>query len=321
VNQLDPTKTVTREIRDWAAEHQLSLVNHRRSTQAIVEAFSLWASGIFLGAQIGGLLGRISGWLVIGASLIRLQYLFHEAAHRSLFRRSWMNDLFGAILGSIALVPHAAYRAHHIEHHGNTRTDLAERRDPEGFYDEVNSRLTYLATVVFGGAYLSGWYTWQVIRVLAHLPVPWLSSEHVRNHLRSWGPLSSLGSLGLLGACISTRCGSMLVIWWLIPVAIFLSSMFTLLGFSEHHGVPRNGPVLFASSTLTSNPIYRWLSLNAVYHRAHHLLPNTSFDCLPMLEQQITNILQTRNLSDAAPRHRGVMNFHWGLWKHLPWRA
>jgi fatty acid desaturase len=321
VNQQNSSKTVNQEVRDWAAQQHLSVISHRRSAQAIVEALSLWASGVVVGTQIGGWLGRIIGWLVIGASLIRLQYLFHEAAHRSIFRISWMNDLFGAILGSIALVPHAAYRAHHIEHHGNTRVDHAGRSDPEAFYDEVNSRVTYLTTIVFGGAYLSGWYSWQVIRAVAHCPVPWLRSEHFRSHLRNWGPLSSLGSLGLLTACITPRFGPTLVTWWLIPVAIFLSSMFTLLGFSEHHGVPRNSPVLFASSTLTSNPIYRWLSLNAGYHRAHHLLPNTAFSCLPMLEQQIINILQTRGVHDDAPRHRGIVSFHWRLWKHLPWRA
>jgi fatty acid desaturase len=280
----------------------------------------MWTFGIFVGTVLPTWPGRLAGWAIILAALVRMHYLFHEAAHRSLFKHRWVNDLFGSALGSLAFVPHAAYRAHHLEHHALTRVDLDGRQDSEGFYDEVADRLGYLTTILFGGGYLSLWYTWQIARCVARRPPLWLRSRGSARNLQTWGITSILGSVALVIILINVGLAPEMVTWWLIPIAVFLSTLFTMLGFYEHHDVERNKPIIFASATIQSNAIYRWLTLNALCHRAHHLLPNAAFHRLPMVEHQIRLTLQRQYTEDTAPHHSGILRFHLNLWRNLPWR-
>jgi hypothetical protein len=173
---VDQYTYIRSEIRQWARTAEITQPNLRLSLISIAEGVGLWSTGIILGTALGGWTGRLVGWPVIMAALIRLQYLFHESAHRSVFHRRWLNDLLGALLGSLAFVPHAAYRAQHLEHHRLTRVDRDGMQDPEGFYDEVATRLGYVATVLFGGSYLSLWYTWQIVKCVGRQPVSWLPS-------------------------------------------------------------------------------------------------------------------------------------------------
>jgi fatty acid desaturase len=306
-------------MRSWAQQVHAARQRPTQSTRAIVEGFGLWVAGSMLGAHMKGCLGLVIGWSMIFVALIRLQYLFHESAHRTLFKHVWVNDLLGAVLGSIALVPHAAYRARHLEHHANTRADIDARRDPEGFYDEVYSRCQYLLTIALGGPYYVSSYSWLVIRSTSGFASPQnLSSRSLRN-IQTWGSLSLLGSPCLMLILFTSGRWHEMVTWWLLPVGLFLSSVFTMMGFFEHHGIIRNTPIVFASATVRSNAFCRWLTLNALYHRAHHVLPSTPFHRLQDVEREIIRLLQHHCVIDAAPHHSGIIAFHRNLWVSLPW--
>jgi fatty acid desaturase len=326
VNQVvntdpDLLQPVLTEVRRWAQREKVATQRAWPSSKALAEGIGLWGAGSLVGTRIGGWVGLLIGWTLIFAALIRLQYLFHESAHRALFKQRWANDLLGAVLGSIAMVPHAAYRARHLEHHANTRVATDYRHDPEGFYDEVHSRLHYLFTIAFGGAYYATSHAWLVIRSTVRSTASTTPSARPYRGVHTWGLLSMLGSPCLIFTLIATGQSNEMVKWWLLPVGIFLSSMFTTMGFFEHHGVARNTPIVFASATVRSNGVFRWLALNALYHRAHHVLPNTPFYRLPDVEHEIVQSLQRHGVSDSAPHHTGVITFHRGLWAQLPWTA
>ena len=309
------------ELREWARAHDIATITTWRSGRAIGEALAIYAAGVLAGVLIGGWPGRIAGWMLILAAMVRMQYLFHESAHRGLFSRKWPNDLLGALIGSLALVPHAAYRAYHIEHHGNTRVDANGRKDPEGFYDEVKSRPVYLATVIFGGAYFIVWAVVVVVRAVFGSTPAWLTSRRLAKNVRTWGVVSTLGSVAAIVGLVTVGFAGEMFTWWLIPVGIHLSSMFTLLNFFEHHGVPRNTPIMHASATIDSPGVLSWLTLNIVYHRAHHVMPTARFYRLPAVEAEIRSLLDRTGVVDRAPRHTSLFGFHVALWRRLPWAS
>lgn len=310
---------VPTELREWARANDIAKIETWRSVRAIGEALAMYAAGVVVGALIGGWPGRIVGWAVILTAMVRMQYLFHESAHRGLFTRKWTNDFLGALIGSLALVPHAAYRAYHIEHHGNTRVDANGRKDPEGFYDEVKTRPMYLVTVIVGGAYFIVWAVVVVVRAVFGSTPDWLTSRRLVKNVRTWGVVSALGSVAAIVGLVTAGMTGEMFTWWLIPVGIHLSSMFTLLNFFEHHGVPRNTPIMHASATIDSPGLLSWLTLNIVYHRAHHVMPTARFYRLPAVEDEIRSIMDRTGDVDRAPRHKSLLGFHLALWRRLPW--
>lgn len=66
--------------------------------------------------------------VVLGGRQLALAILMHEAAHRTLFRTRWLNDVFTDWICARPVWAHVArYRKHHIAHHAHTGTE----RDPD----------------------------------------------------------------------------------------------------------------------------------------------------------------------------------------------
>ena len=96
-------------------------------------------------------------WAFIsGVSLFVLSGLVHEASHRLLNRRTWLNELLGNLAGWMVLTPLTAYRAFHLRHHQTTNGT----GDPNG---PLNSRwMLGVGSLVY--ATLIHLYVWRNLR-------------------------------------------------------------------------------------------------------------------------------------------------------------
>lgn len=97
-----------------------------------------WQAVLFSWAVIAATFAALAAWpnpltfvaavIVLGGRQLALAVLSHEAAHRTLFKTSWLNDIIGDALAARLIwndVPR--YREHHLKHHGHTGTE----RDPD----------------------------------------------------------------------------------------------------------------------------------------------------------------------------------------------
>ncbi|MBL4844090.1 MAG: fatty acid desaturase [Planctomycetes bacterium] len=84
----------------------------------------------WLAVVIGAMTHQLPLWLAAPLAL-GLAYVsftpMHDASHRSLGRRGWLNEAFGRLAGLPLLAPFPAFRAMHLAHHKHTN----EEGDPD----------------------------------------------------------------------------------------------------------------------------------------------------------------------------------------------
>jgi fatty acid desaturase len=98
------------------------------------DAAGAWAVGSTW-AVIGATFAVLARWphpatfavavVVLGGRQLALSILMHEAAHRTLFRTRWCNDVFADwTCARVMWNDVARYRAHHLKHHAHAGTEL-----------------------------------------------------------------------------------------------------------------------------------------------------------------------------------------------------
>lgn len=112
----------SKEIRPLAARSDAMgawMLLHCYGTMvAALIVFALWSN----------LITFLFAVTVIGSRQLGLAILMHDAAHRALFKTSWLNEFAGTwICGNPILADMAAYRHYHLTHHRFTQTD----KDPD----------------------------------------------------------------------------------------------------------------------------------------------------------------------------------------------
>ena len=117
----------------------------------------------FIACSIVGVLSWRAGWypltllaVLVGGHFGHIKPLaFHDAAHQTLTKESWLNEFIGVLTGIVILVPLCVYRRAHSLHH----SCLLTKRDPEmwPFTDPDSPRVVRLlaafSEIVFGFVY------------------------------------------------------------------------------------------------------------------------------------------------------------------------
>ena len=189
-----------------------------------------------------------------GASLFVLTGLVHEASHRLLSRRRWLNDLLGNLAGWPLLAPLSAYRAFHLEHHRATN----HRDDPNA---PLNSRWM----LAFGSvAYVAliHRHAWRTLRgrALARYAVESTAMVAALAALLYWLPHA-----------VRERA-------WLVPLGV-TALLQNLRIVSEHLDLP-SGKFHDTWQLALPAPLSRWL-LHYDHHLEHHLRPGLHWHELP----------------------------------------
>ena len=202
----------------------------------------------------------VVGAIASGTSLFALTGLVHEASHRHLARRRWLNEAMGNLAGWPLLTPLSAYRAFHLRHHQATN-----------HHDDPNAPLNSRWMVAFGSiAYVA------------------LIHRHACRSLRGRALARYLGeSLAMVAALA-------VVLAWLphavrerailLPLAVS-ALLQNLRIVSEHLDLP-SGRLHDTWQLALPAPLSRWL-LHYDHHLEHHLRPGLRWHELPRYRAEL----------------------------------
>jgi fatty acid desaturase len=197
---------------------------------------------------------------VSGMSLFVLSGLVHEASHRLLSRRIWLNELLGNLAGWLVLTPLSAYRVFHLRHHQVTN----RAGDPNA---PLNSRwMLGAGALVY--ASLIHLHAWKNLR----------GRQLGRYILELAGMAVFLAALAvLLPRSLRDRA-------WLLP--LLLVTLFQNIRIvTEHLDLPSGR---YHDTWQLELP--RWLSawlLHYDHHLEHHLRPGLHWHELPAARQRL----------------------------------
>ena len=292
-----------------------------RATLMLIETALLYAAFIVIGESIGTLVGLDIAWVGLVMCMMRIDAVHHEAVHRSLFVRRWPNDVIAGITGAMEGFHGPTYRCFHLSHHALTRRDH-ELSDPEGFYDElltrpfsigplrVRARTVYVIGLFIGGVSFALQLIGGAIATFVGRPPAYVRAASLERHVRRWGwlPVRTLG-IGHRGSGADRDTESISLLWWLVPMLLFLCGPYTFFALPEHYAAPHNKPMVAATGSVRSTPFYRWLTLDGNFHLAHHVFPTASWWRLADADAQLRNV--------TTLRYRGYVAFHRMIWHDL----
>jgi omega-6 fatty acid desaturase (delta-12 desaturase) len=220
--------------------------------------------------------------------LVRLFMIQHDCGHHSFFKRTWMNDLVGRIIGVLTMTPYGYWRAQHAKHHAT-----AGNLDKRGVGDVTT--LTVDEFIV-----LPRWRRWAYRAYRNPLILFGLGPTFVfllkhrapfdlpLRRTRMW--LSVLGTnagiaLGFTAAAAAMGLGTAIKLY--LPVMMIASSIGIWLFYVQHQfeGVywRRQGNWRHADAALLGSSYYalprplQWMTANIGFHHIHHLssrIPN-----------------------------------------------
>lgn len=236
--------------------------------------------------------------VVLGGRQLALAVAMHEAAHGTLFRTRWLNDVLADWLCARPVWSDVArYREHHLGHHAHTGTE----RDPDlGLaLAEPMSRGSLARKLVRDVTGLSGLR--RVVGLLAidaellHFDVggnprraPYRGPAH---HLRAlatnlWRPV--LANAALLAALYAADCAWVFTAWCVAYLTMF-SLVLRVRSLAEHACTERTDDQLRNTRTTRAGLLARvtFAPLHVNYHLEHHLLPTVPWWRLPALHRTL----------------------------------
>ena len=227
--------------------------------------------------------------LWIGSRQHALFALVHEGVHGLLHAdRRWNRGLAKVLCAWPILVPYESYRRIHLLHHRYLNTP----RDPDwqrNRPDRLGNLSTRSLRALLG---LEG----AQVRLLDFFVVgerpPGLRLE-VRE---TWARLSFY--VLVLGAAAYGGALTVLVKYWLVPLATWFVATMRLKGLAEHYGMDNASPI--GSHTIIPTPLEGVLlsPLNFGYHAAHHASPGVPYRALPELHALL---MRTEHFRRHAP--------------------
>jgi fatty acid desaturase len=248
--------------------------------------------------------------IVLGGRQLALAILMHEAAHRTLFRTRFLNDVVTDLLCARPVWTDVArYRKHHLRHHAHTGTE----RDPDlGLAAPFPiTRASLVRKILRDLTGISGVRrTIGLIAIDLELlgydvgggpkPLPRRSLWH---HARAG--VRNLTAPFVMNAIIA---GALAMLGHAWVFAAWATAFFTTYGLflrirsiAEHGGLVGSDP--FKNTRTTDAGILARLTvapLNVGFHLEHHLLPTVPFHRLPEMHR----LLDARGaLSEASLAH------------------
>lgn len=194
---------------------------------------------------------------------------FHEATHRNFHGRdkrfSWLNDVFGTVIGFIFFYPYTMHNYIHLTHHAHTN-------DPERDPDHWMSGHTVLQVALRG---LSLVYHYSAYTVRMRSREPGAARFYRRIALEGAPPLVALALLIAFGHW------QVAIFTWIIPYVIGVAILGVCFDWIVHHP-HEDRSLLGGTRTFHARKGWRrgllnWLHLFQNYHLIHHIYPRIPF--------------------------------------------
>ena len=254
--------------------------------------------------------------IVLGGRQLALAILSHEAAHRTLFRTPWLNDVVGDWLCARLIwndVPR--YRVHHLKHHSHTGTaadpDVSLTRNLPTTRRSLKNKCirdltgqTAVRRLVAQLLMDIGVFGYTVAAEVERLP---------RNG-RRWRDyaLSGLQNMGgfvltnLLLATVLAAAGALWTYWAWVAAYFTTFSLFIRIRSIAEHACLEDSADLFKNTRTTRAG---WLARMTVapmhvnYHLEHHVMASVPFYRLPLMHK----LLRAKHAVPVPPGYGDVL--------------
>lgn len=226
--------------------------------------------------------GALSSMVIIGLGI-----LAHDAVHRVLFSRPWLNEWLGGFVSALALLPFHSNRQIHLTHHSYAHQP---GKDPE---NHIHNHNFYVA--VTAGA---------LIALALHVKVMienLLFRSFKARYLIRVAKDVILMTAAILTYFVLLPATGFDPLYTFVPMMLMLPVIFGFRAISDHYGLPalnrelgsesrptqaevdewhKKNPPIQAEVTgwvILTNPLLKWLWSNVNYHEVHHKFPYLSY--------------------------------------------
>lgn len=219
-----------------------------------------WTISLYAGAE-----GFAPLWACCVLSTIAAYVAFtpmHDAAHRSVCRLRWVNELVGRLSGLLLMAPFAAFRHVHLTHHQHTN-EADPMVDPD-YWSGLGkgwTRLLYWMTQDF-------FYYAYVLRMGDKLPL--------RMRMEVWGTVAAYYLIGIALALMGH--GEMMLLCWVLPARVAITVLAFAFNFLPHYPYEATrAEDRMRATSIMPGPILTPFFICQNYHLIHHLYPGVPF--------------------------------------------
>ncbi len=222
--------------------------------------------------------------IFIGARLLALGLIMHEAVHGLISRNTKLNDWLAEIFCAWPLfISMRSYKIKHLAHHKWLNTDkdpdYVAKTDMNWNYPMIRSKFIKLITVQ-----LSGFGVFETFRVMSskQMKVNKAKTPMWYHLLRILFYAVVITSFVLFGK------GMLLLKYWIIPFATWTQVTNRLRRVAEHSGIESKSLAMKTRTTKHGIIARTLLSpKNISYHNEHHLYPGIPCYHLPELHKEL----------------------------------
>jgi fatty acid desaturase len=283
------------------------------NAQLIIETLILFLVFVLLANYLGPRSRQsiltLTAYLILlfaqGLLLQRIYIIGHEAAHKKLDARLWVNDSVGQIILSSIFVPFGIFRKIHQFHHGFNRKDW-ETSALDVFISPWP--VTPLIKVFFFvlwylGVFAGGLFLHSVASIVVFLIMPIRLAQRISPAFKRWSHRDRLIAwIQFLGIVLFHISFIRLVSFsrWLyafgLPLVTF-AWIWSMLVYVFHYDTTIGRSVRFNVRSINANWFTRWWLMNFNLHASHHMFPNVPWYELPEKAQSLPQPYFDKNQS------------------------
>jgi fatty acid desaturase len=285
-----------------------------------------WRALLFTWGVIGLSFAALARWphpltwlgalVVLGGRQLSLAIMMHDAAHGTLFKTRWLNDVLADYAcGSAVGIDIRRYRQHHLVHHSKTGTEADTDRSLSAPFPATRASLArkFLRDLsgISGlkreyGLLLmhAGVLRWTVASDVAWLPREGRSwRDYLGDGARNmWKPLAlQLLLLGLLWAAGHP----VLYLAWIVAYLTTYSLFMRIRSMAEHACTEESTDMLRNTRSTRAGLLARATvaPLRVNHHIEHHLMPAVPYFQLPAMHR----MLRERGMVATPPGYLDVL--------------
>lgn len=306
-HEIDGTKR--RKIGALLSKSEIEYFRVRSDWRGYWAVFSVWAtiiaSFVIMALAVDHLpiwsaaLVVVAGLMVLGGRHLALAILMHEAAHSSLFKTRWLNDVFTNWLSAKFIWNDVhKFRAHHLVHHANTTASFDPDRpiyEPLPVSRASLSRkflrdvigLTGLKFLVGRILMSAGVLKWSDAIADRADTNGWPLHRYLITFVKDFWPTALTN--GLLFLALSMSGNAWLygcwVLAYLIPFIIFVR-----IRAMAEHGCMEMVPDPLRNTRTTRAGVLARMTVAPIcvnYHQEHHIMAATPYYRLPALHKAL----------------------------------
>lgn len=324
-NPTTPPDAGRQRITQVLDKQELQHFLQRSDARGLWAVFSTWAvialaftamalAADHLNAYVAAVV-IVLGMIVLGGRHLALAILMHEAAHKTLFKTPWFNDVFTNWASAKFIWNDVhKFRAHHLVHHANTTASFdPDRPVYEGLpVSRASLARKFLRDLVgitglkfmLGRVLMSaGVLKWSDATGERADTTGWPWHRYLTTFIQDFWPTALTN--GLLYLLLAVTGHGWLYACWVLAYLTPFAAIVRIRGMAEHACLELVPDTLRNTRTTRAGFLARMTvaPIRVNYHMEHHLLASTPYYRLPALHET----LRARGYVPEAPGYLDVL--------------